>query len=230
MRAPTVLLALLPLAMSCAHYPSPPATPTPSGEITVLPAFVFDPGTARQEDGKTVRTVRGCAATYVAPHLLVTSATAFPKIAPGERRADVPIAVVTPDGAMLHVMGVVYLHSGDGIALIRTWEEGRSRPLSLMATPRGPLTAVGIRYAPPPNPSLPRTETYQAEVAPEPEPYSSGGTFIRFRITPLLEQGACGTPLLDREGNFAGMVHEKHGTWLSAISAPAIAEAIARAR
>src|SRR5687768_1314765 len=98
MRAPAVLLIMLiPLTLNCAHYPSPPTTSTPTGEVTVVPAFVFDPDSARQEGGKTVRTLRGCAATYVAPHLLLTSATAFPKIAPGERKSDVPIAVTAPD-------------------------------------------------------------------------------------------------------------------------------------
>jgi hypothetical protein len=129
----------------------------------------------------------------------------------------------------LHVLAVAYLGAGDGIALVRTWEEGHSIPLSLLAMPRGPLSAVGFRHGPMADESsLPPTETYQAQVTPEPEPYSSGGTFIRFRITPSLDSGACGTPLIDSEGNFAGMVHEKHGSWLSAISAPAIAAAIHR--
>lgn len=231
MRASTALLSLVvPLTLSCSHYQTPPSTETPMGKVTTLPAFVFDPASAHVRDGVTFRHFDGCAATYVAPHLLVTSATVFPKIGPGERRANVPIAVVAPDGSKLHVMGVVYLDSGDGIALVRTWEEGLSVPLSLLATPRGPLTAVGFRYGQmPDSSSLPPTQTYQTQVTPEPEPYNSGGTFIRFRITPLLESGACGTPLIDQAGNFAGMVYEKHGTWLSAISAPAIATAIHRA-
>jgi hypothetical protein len=226
-----VVLALIsPLALSCARYPTPPPTETPTGSVTTLPAFVFDPSSAVERGGTTFHSYLGCAATYVAPHLLVTSATAFPKIAPGERRSDAPIVVRTPEGSKLHVMGVAYLDSGDGIAIIRTLEVGHCMPLSTFATPQGPLTAVGFRYGPmPADRSLPPTETYQSQVVPVPEPYSAGGTFIRFRISPLLESGACGTPLVDRDGNFAGMVHELHGSWLSAISAPAIATALHRA-
>jgi hypothetical protein len=224
------LLSVLVFA-GCAHYQEPPPISTPSGEIGTFPAFVIDPSTATERDGGTYRTFRGCSATYVAPHLLLTSATAFPEIAPGERRADVPVIVRAADGSRLHVRGVVYLGAGDGIALIRTWEEGRSKRLSLMATPSADLTAVGFHYGSVPSDgSLPPTTPYQTMVRPEPEPYSSGGTFIRFRFTPRLENGSCGAPLLDRDGNLAGIVHERHGEWMSAISAPAIAEAIERAR
>lgn len=219
------------LSAGCAHYRTPPSVPTPAGEISTFPAFVIDPSTATERDGGTYRTFRGCSATYVAPHLLLTSATAFPETAPGERRSDVPVIVRAPDGSLLHVMGVTYLGAGDGIALVRTWEEGRSKPLSLMATPNADLTAVGFHYGTlPSDGSLPPTASYQMQVRPEPEPYSSGGTFIRFRVTPNMEQGSCGAPLIDRNGDLAGMVHERHGEWMSAISAPAIAEAIERSR
>lgn len=231
MRRSDILLAMaIPLMLSCAHYPSPPATETPTGSVTTLPAYVFDPASAHRRDGATYRTFRGCAATYVAPHLLLTSSSAFPKIGDAGHRADAPIAIQAPDGSTLHVQGVVYMGVGDGIALVRTWEKGQALPLSPLATPSGPLTAVGFRYGPMPDDhSLPTTQSYQAIVAPEPEPYNSGGTFIRFRVTPLLDDAACGTPLIDREGNLAGIIYEKHGAWLSAISAPAIAEAIHRA-
>ncbi|HTK05423.1 MAG TPA: hypothetical protein VL500_07595 [Candidatus Eisenbacteria bacterium] len=233
MRVHGVFLALaLSLSAGCAHhYALPPSTATETGEVSTFPAFVIDPSTATERDGGTYSTFRGCSATYVAPHLLLTSATAFPEIAPGTRRSDVPIVVRTADGSWLHVTGVAYLGAGDGIALIRTWESGPAARLGLMATPNHDLTAVGFHYgAVPSDGSLPPTASYRTQVRPEPEPYSSGGTFIRFRFTPGLEQGSCGAPLLDRNGDLAGMVHERHGEWMSAISAPAIAEAIERAR
>ncbi|HTM69115.1 MAG TPA: hypothetical protein VL426_07565, partial [Candidatus Binatia bacterium] len=106
MRACAFLLALAAsFTAGCAHYPTPPPTATPTGSVTVMPAFVIDPASARDRDGAVYRTFRGCSATYVAPHLLLTSATAFPETAPGERNANVPILVRGPDGSMLHVMG-----------------------------------------------------------------------------------------------------------------------------
>src|SRR5688572_32488189 len=134
MRIYGVFLALaMSVSAGCAHYPSPPPVATPAGEVSTFPAFVIDPSTATERDGGTYRTFRGCSATYVAPHLLLTSATAFPELAPGSRRADVPIVVRAADGSWLRVMAVAYLGAGDGIALIRTWERGRTVGLSLMA-------------------------------------------------------------------------------------------------
>lgn len=223
------LLSFFVLA-GCTHGATVPPVVTPSGDVSTYPVFVIDPRSTRATDDGAVEVTgpfRACAATYVAPRLLVTSATAFPELRPGARRTDVPVIVRTADGGRLHAE-LAYLDGGDGIAILRTWETGRPFRLSGRIPLDGEvLKAFGYVFGPvPADKSLPPTELYIQPVRALEEPYSDGPRFVRFRIDTQLRAGSCGAPLLDRDGKLAGIVHERHGEWMSAISSASIATVI----
>lgn len=215
----------------CAHYPTPPSVPTPVGPVGMYPAFVIDPESRSVAGDGTVTVTgpfRACAATYVAPHLLVTSVTAFPPRGPGRRYADAPIVVRGPAGERLHVTRLKYFNEGDGIALVWTIEAGHPVRLDDVPDESERLTLLGFRYGPvPASGGLPASTLYSRTVTATEEPFSGRRTFVRFRVLAATEDASCAAPLIDSRGRLAGIVHERHDGWLSAISARSIAAAIA---
>ena len=177
---------------------------------------------------RTLANHRGCSAVYVAPHLLVTSATAFsPAIR--ENITTINIAnVLVADGAhFLNVEDVPYLDTETGLAFIKTSESGVPLSLNAQVFLQEPTSFIGFVFEPvndfdrlaiPRWKHGPINAINEVFAAIEELPYFMAETEIFL--------GMCGSVVFDKDKRVAGIIHRRHLDRVSVISASTICKAL----
>jgi hypothetical protein len=219
------------VASACVHQQPAPASGRAGAERSIFPVVVFNPHTETMFTGKgeeTLHRYSACTGVFIAPHLMVTSATVFPQPVEGSTFFNVDDIDISDGDFRIRPVGVIYEDRGDGIALIRTAEAGSPISLNGRPYPAGDNLVVEsfIFTASVADGRLLQPEWNAVHVAPAVEPYAGSDTFARFRISAVIPNGSCGAPVLDEDGTLAGIVHERHRGWSSVISAAAIRTAI----
>ncbi len=215
--------------VGCAHQAASPTNGRPAAEQSVFPIAIPKSLPEVKIGGGVIATkYAACTAVYVAPHLMATSATAFPRTVEGTTAYNVAGIILRDGDYRLKPVDVVYEDEGNGIAIIRTEEVGTPVILNGLGYPIGrKLIVQSFTY----KTALFRGQLLQpvwnvALAAPAVEPYTGANAFARFRIDVIVEDGACGAPVFDEDGRLAGIVHERHSGYTSVISALAIASAL----
>lgn len=194
-----------------------PDAPAPVGiERSVFPLLVADgtPGTRGR--------YRACSATFVAPHLLVTSTGAFPPARDGVQVLDLGGIVLLDGDHVLTVVDVAFAASVPELVLLRTRVAGV--PVVLRPEPardREPMLRLGHRFLRPPRRGfLPYAEWSVADAFAIVEtPADAFGLDVRTELHP----GLCGAPVIDRREQVAGIIRGGSGAVASIIPAASIA-------
>jgi hypothetical protein len=208
---------------ACYRQAAPAASAGLSGlERSVFPVFVADP-TPRfvaMSDAFPRPRTRACGGVYVAPHVLATSAAAYP---PATRAFDLGDTTVLDGSEALEVLRVHEVEGTPGLVLLRTREPGE--PVVLRAgpvSPGEPLHRVAYRFHREPHALRVRAEWDVADGVALVE-----GAFGRtFRVRTALHPGVCGAALLDARGRLAGLVHSGGGEVAAVLDADAIRRAL----
>lgn len=201
---------------------------------SVLPVFVTEYATSdhrqlTREGSKTVTTAnfRACSGVYVAPHLLATSVSAFPREQNGVSVYD-PGSIAILDGtSWLRVSDVPFFDPETGLVLIRTDQVGV--PLSLRDGALGDsetLKRVGytFRLASSGILAIPSWDMGQATASYAVDSLSST---TMFSVRTDLHPGSCGSPIIGRDGTLVGIISRRIGKDEAIVIGPAlIAQAV----
>ena len=229
-----MVLAVGFILVACTHQSVPKERQLAGIERSVFPVFVTGYNTSNHQQltragFKTVNTAdfRACSAVYVAPHLLATSVTVFPRERDGVTMYD-PDSITILDGTTrLRASDVPFFDPETGLALIRTDYDGV--PLTLWVGPLNQtdtlkrishtfrLSQSGILAIPSWN------------IGPAVANYAVDSLFAAtmFSVRTDLHPGSCGSPIIGRDGTLAGIISRRIGNNKASVIGPAsIAQAL----
>lgn len=225
-----MLIAIGFVFAACAHQSVSEQQRRPAGiDQSVLPVFVIGYDTSSHKQlsrggAKTVTTAnfKACSAVYVAPHLLATSVSAFPREQNGVTMYDPGSVVVLHGTTWLSVSDVPFFDPETGLVLIRTDQVGV--PLMLRD---GPLDSTEIlkrvgytfRLAPSGILGIPSWDVGPAVVD---DTINSLSVTTQFSVQTELHRGNCGAPLIDDEGRLVGIIHQRISKNEAVVIGPAL--------
>lgn len=219
------------VSVGCARQ-SGPDFPAPARiEKSVYPLYVLGEQTTTVSGIKRQRTLanhRGCSAVYVAPHLLVTSATAFsPAIRGDVTTINITNVMVADGDHFLHVEDVPYLDMETGLALIRTSEPGVPISLQTQLFLQEPAFFFGFAFEPVNDfGGLAIPYWKSGSVHPVNEVAAAMAELPYFMAEAEIFLGMCGSVVFDKDKLVAGIVHRRHLDRVSVISASTICKAL----
>lgn len=214
---------------ACGQFGSTPKEHRSVGiRQSVLPVFVVGYNTSERWGlaGKGFRKsatadFKACSAVYVAPHLLATSSSVFPKENSGVTMYD-PGSVAILDGSIwAYSADVPFFDPQSGLVLIRTYVEGA--PLPLRDGPLYPtdkLRRVGYTFQLSYSGFLatPLWDEGQASVSYALDSLSS---VAMFGVRTQLHIGNCGAAIVGDDGRLAGIMHKRIGDEEASVIGPA---------
>ena len=219
------------ISVGCARQ-SGPDFPAPARiEKSVFPLYVLDEQTTKVSGLKHQRTLanhRGCSAVYVAPHLLVTSATVFsPAVRENITTINIANVMVADGDHFLNVEDVPYLDMETGLALIQTSESGVPISLQTQLFLQEPVFFLGFAFEPVNDfGRLALVHWKSGPVRPINEVSAAMLELPYFMAEAEIFLGMCGSVVFDKDKLVAGIIHRRYLDRVSVINASTICKAL----
>lgn len=214
---------------ACARLNSTPKERRSAGiKQSVLPVFVVGYNTSERWGlaGKGFRKsamvdFRACSAVYVAPYLLATSVSVFPKENGGVTMYDSSSIAILDGSIWVYSADVPFFDPQSGLVLIRTYAEGAPLPFRdgpLHSTDK--LRRVGYTFQLSPSGflAIPSWDEGQASASYALDSLSS---VAMFGVRTQLHIGNCGAAIVGDDGRLAGIMHKRIGDEEASVIGPA---------
>jgi hypothetical protein len=234
--ASSVIVAAL-FCISCAHQGSPRIAGLSTAEKSVFPIYVPNSSSMDLSFGArsstTIRTsYKSCAAVYVAPHLLVTSAAVMPaENGNGVTMLDTGgITLRDGDYSAATVTDVPYSDIRQtGLAIIKTDEAGLPMRLRNAPVRQGEAVKVlGYTFTQVSSQFIASAEWQVRDAAVSMTDYGNGLGASYFRVNAPVATGMCGSPVVDGQGLLVGIAFRVVGGETVVITAETIARVLAK--
>jgi S1-C subfamily serine protease len=231
-----VVVAAVFCCIGCAHQGNPLIAGLPTAEKSIFPIYVPNSSSldigygARQST--TVRTsYKSCAAVYVAPHLLVTSAAVMPaENGNGVTLLDIgSITLRDGDYSAATVTDVPYSDlKKTGLAVVKTTETGTPMRLRNAPIKQGePVKVLGYTFTQVSSQFIAVAEWQIKDATVSMTDYGNGLGASYFRISAPVNIGMCGSPVVDSQGLLVGIAFRVVGGETVVITAETIANVLA---
>lgn len=237
MRSVSFVAVVVMFCVSCAHQGAPRVAGLPTAEKSIYPIYVPNSSSMEMSFGArshtTIRTTyNSCAAAYVAPHLLVTSAA----VMPAENGNGVTVldtsGITLRDGdySAGTVTDVPYSDIRQtGLAIIRTEEAGLPMRLRQAPVRSGePVKVLGYNFFQVSRQFIASAEWQVRDAAVSMTDYDNGLGGSYFRINAPIAAGMCGSPVVDGQGLLVGIAFRSIGGETVVITSGTIARVLAR--
>lgn len=229
MRKFNLLPVLVIVLSACAHQSVSEQQRRPAGiKQSVLPIFVVGYNTSERWGlaGKGFRksaTVdfKACSAVYVAPYLLATSASVFPKENGGVTMYDSGSIAILDGSIWMYSADVPFFDPQSGLVLIRTYAEGA--PLPFRDGPLHPtdkLRRAGYTFQLSPSGFLARPSWDEGQASAS-YTLDSLSSVAMFGVRTELHIGNCGAAIVGDDGRLVGIMHKRIGDEEASVIGPA---------